>query len=95
MRNSENMDMTKFEFLLSMGNNIICQRYFMVRSHIPQSLKSVDLYEVIKEISDDIQGTLKLKTTDVLEIFHREDMSKLPTESSYFTISLKKENWLN
>ena len=64
MRNSEYMDMTKFEFLLSMGNNIICQRYFMVRSHIPKSLKSVDLYEVIKEISDD-RTELRVTTNEL------------------------------
>ena len=43
----------KFEFLLSINDNIICQRFFTVKNHNPkQPVNSVDLYESVKYIKD-------------------------------------------
>jgi hypothetical protein len=61
-----NQDVTKFEFLLTLEGNIICQRFFNVREHNPQSRRSMDLHDYVKEISDEIFDDLKIKTSEYL-----------------------------
>lgn len=61
-----NQDVTKFEFLLTLEGNIICQRFFNVREHNPQARRSIDLHDYVKEISDEIFHDLKNKTSDYL-----------------------------
>jgi len=61
-----NQDVTKFEFLLTLEGNIICQRFFNVREHNPQARRSMDLHEYVKEISDEIFDGLRIKTSDYL-----------------------------
>ena len=82
----------KFEFVLSIKDNIICQRFFTVRNHNPKTVKSVDLYETVKYIKDTICHELLLKTIDIIDEFYKEDVSKLHEEKDYFTISIKKGN---
>ncbi len=59
-------EITKFEFLLTLDGNIVCQRFFNVRNHNPQSRKSMDLHYYVKEISQEISDDLKIKTSDYL-----------------------------
>ena len=59
-------DITKFEFLLSLGGNLVCQRFFNVKDHVPKSRRSMDLYYYIKNICEDISDDLKIKTSDYL-----------------------------
>lgn len=59
-------DITKFEFLLTLDGNIVCQRFFNVKNHIPQSRRSMDLHYYLKEISEEISEDLKIKTSDYL-----------------------------
>lgn len=61
-----NQEITKFEFLLSLENNIVCQRYFNVRNHNPSSRNSIELYEYVKEICEEISEDLRIKTSDFL-----------------------------
>jgi hypothetical protein len=61
-----NQDVTKFEFLLTLEGNIICQRFFNVREHNPQSRRSMDIHDYVKEISDEIFDGLRIKTSDYL-----------------------------
>lgn len=61
-----NQDVTKFEFLLTLEGNIICQRFFNVREHNPQARRSMDLHDYVKEISQEIFDDLKIKTSDYL-----------------------------
>ena len=61
-----NQDATKFEFLLSLGKNIVCQRFFNVRDHNSQSRRSMDLHEYVKDICEEISYDLKSKTLDYL-----------------------------
>ena len=82
----------KFEFLLSISDNIICQRYFTVRNYNPKSTKSLDLYETVFDIKEVISKQLLLKTIDVIDEFFKEDVSKLQEESENFTITIKKGN---
>ena len=45
-----NQEITKFEFLLTLGGNIICQRYFNVKDHNPKARRSMDIHEYVKNI---------------------------------------------
>jgi hypothetical protein len=59
-------DITKFEFLLTLDGNIVCQRFFNVKNHNPQSRKSMDLHYYVKNIAEEISEDLKIKTSDYL-----------------------------
>ena len=61
-----NQDATKFEFLLTLGKNIVCQRFFNVRDHNSQARRSMDLHEYVKDICEEISYDLKSKTLDYL-----------------------------
>jgi hypothetical protein len=61
-----NQDLTKFEFLLTLENNIICQRFFNVRNYNPKSKGALDLYYEVRNICDEISHGLKIKTVDYL-----------------------------
>jgi hypothetical protein len=55
-------EITKMEFLLTLNDNIIVQRFFNVRGYNPKARNSVDLYEYIKSLKEDLQYYLKMKT---------------------------------
>jgi hypothetical protein len=82
----------KFEFVLSINDNIICQRFFTVRDHNPKTTRSVDLYESVLDVKNVINQQLLLKTIDVIDEFFKEDVSKLQEENEIFTIMIKKGN---
>ena len=58
--------MKKFEFVLYINSNIICQRYFTVRGFNPKSLKSIESKECLDECVDLIKKDLKKKTYEYL-----------------------------
>ena len=84
----------KFEFILSIEDNIICQRFFTVRNHNIKTLNSIELYECVEYIKDLINKQLILKTVDIIDEFFKEDVSKLQVEKENFTITIKKGNRL-
>jgi len=59
-------ELTKFEFLLSLDDNIICQRFFNVKNHNPKSRRSMNLHECVKKICETISEDLKIKSSDYL-----------------------------
>lgn len=59
-------DITKFEFILTLDGNIICQRYFNVKDHNPVARKSMDLHYYVKNICEEISEDLKIKSSDYL-----------------------------
>lgn len=63
---TNNLDLTKFEFLLTLEGNIICQRYFNVKNHNPKSRRSINLHDYVKKICEDIMQDLKIKSSDYL-----------------------------
>ena len=63
---SNQQEITKFEFLLTLDGNIVCQRFFNVKNHNPQARRSMDLHYYVKEISEEISEDLKIKTSDYL-----------------------------
>ena len=55
-------EMTKMEFLLTLNENIVVQRFYNVRGYNPNAKNSIELYELIKEIKNDLNYDLKMKT---------------------------------
>ena len=62
----ENNDSTKLEFLLTLNENIIVQRYFNVRGYNPKARASMELHELVKSISEKIQKDLMDKASDYM-----------------------------
>lgn len=63
----ETYDVTRFEFLLTLENNIVIQRYFNVNDYNTNTKYSVDLYECVTDMCNDISKDLKWKTLDYLD----------------------------
>jgi hypothetical protein len=80
----------KFEFVLSINDNIICQRFFTVKNHNPKTVNALDLYYTVRDIKEIINQKLILKTIDIVDEFFKEDVSKLQEETNSFTITIKK-----
>lgn len=53
---------TKMEFLLTLNDNIVVQRYFNVRGYNPKAKNSIEFYNLINEVKDELQYHLKMKT---------------------------------
>jgi hypothetical protein len=59
----------RFEFELTVGNNIICQRYFRINNFNPTSLRSYELTDAVRRCVAIIDRDLKDKTHAYLEIY--------------------------
>jgi hypothetical protein len=59
----------RFEFRLTVGDDIICQRYFRIGNFNPRSLRSMELADTIRSCGQTIDNDLKSKTQIYLEIF--------------------------
>jgi hypothetical protein len=55
-------DSTKIEFLLTLNDNIVVQRFFNVRGYNPLAKNSVDLYDYLYNFKERLQYFLKMKT---------------------------------
>lgn len=90
-----NQEITKFEFLLTLDGNIICQRYFNVKDFNPQAMRSMDLHYSVKNICEEISHGLKIKSSDYLcenqnyflSTENVEDVKE--TEKEYFLLEIK------
>lgn len=56
------MDSTKMEFLLTLNENIVVQRFFNVKGYNPDAKNSIEFYQFIKDLKDELQYYLKMKT---------------------------------
>jgi len=96
----EDKKITKFEFLLTLEDHIICQRFFNVKGYKPRNTKSLDLYESVKYIQEEINDSLKMKATDYLSSLynsytHTVNLSEQDREEpphEYFNIYIKLNN---
>ena len=92
-QNQENI--TKFEFLLSLEGNIVCQRYFNVRDHYKQARSSMDLHYYVKNICDQIEEDLKIKSSNYLcenlnYILNSENVEdKIDEQKEHFLLEIK------
>lgn len=59
----------RFEFELTVGNNIICQRYFKIPNFNPVALRSYDLTDAVRRCVATIDNDLKNKTQAYLEVY--------------------------
>jgi hypothetical protein len=58
----ELQDSTKMEFLLTLNDNIVVQRFFNVRGFNLRAKNSLELYDLVSSIKDQLQYHLKMKT---------------------------------
>lgn len=95
--NNQN-EATKFEFLLTLEGNIVVQRFFLVKDYNPNVKKSLDLYDTVTNICDDISDDLKKKTfeylSDNLNFFHFTDgvEDEKDTSTENFLVEIKQGN---
>lgn len=62
MKTMKEQEITKMEFLLTLNENIVVQRYFNVKGFNPEAKNSIEFYEFIKDLKDELQYYLKMKT---------------------------------
>jgi hypothetical protein len=91
----QNQDTTKFEFILKLENNIVIQRFFIVTHYNPKMKNSMELYETVTEVCEEIAEDLKYKTLDIMSLNdeyateeqREEERSKYKEE--YFILEIK------
>jgi hypothetical protein len=66
MKEQQQQDATKLEFLMKVNDNIIIQRFFNVRGFNSETKNSIELYDYIREFSYNIQEDMKTKTCDYM-----------------------------
>jgi hypothetical protein len=69
---------TKMEFLLTLNDNIVVQRFFNVRGFNSKAKNSVELYEFISDFKEELQEYLKMKTL-VYMMDNKESITHDPT----------------
>lgn len=55
-------DVTKMEFLLTLNDNIVVQRYFNVKNYNPNARSSYSMVELMNQIKEEIHDDLKAKS---------------------------------
>lgn len=55
-------EQTKMEFLLTLNDNIVVQRFFNVKGYNPKARLSTNLYEYIFDLKNNLHQYLKMKT---------------------------------
>ena len=56
-------DLTKLEFLITLNNNIVIQRYFNVKNYNQDAERSMDVYEYLKDFTYEFLLDQKMRTT--------------------------------
>lgn len=72
--------MKKFEFVLHINGNIICQRYFSVKNYNRDVRNSLDLKWCIEECVEMIQKDMKNKSVDYLYRQHNQYVKQTQEE---------------
>lgn len=93
-----NNEATKLEFLLTLSGNIIVQRFFNVKGYNPNVRRSIELYDNVKKICEEIESDLKEKTLEYLHdnqhYFPLFDpsTSEGPDTEEYFQLEIKQND---
>jgi len=93
MRQSET---TKVEFLLTLNNNIIVQRFLNIKNINPNAKESCELYDFVKYFADELTDYLKNKSISYL-LENKDSIVNDPTimdtsstdEAEFFNIYIK------
>ena len=89
-------EQNKFEFLLTLDGNIICQRFFNVKDYNPVTRRSINLHYEVKNICENISEDLKIKSSEYLidnqGFFLNSDNVEDPKEleEQYFLLQIKQ-----
>lgn len=89
-------EQNKFEFLLTLDGNIICQRFFNVKDYNPSTRKSMNLHYEVKNICEEISEDLKIKSSEyIIEnqgFFANNEVVEDPKEleEQYFLLQIKQ-----
>ena len=78
-------DVTKMEFLLTLNDNIVVQRYFNVKNYNPSARNSYTMVELMNQIKEQIHEDLKAKSCYfLLDNYHQilMDPSVLSTSNT-------------
>lgn len=78
-------DIVKMEFLITLNNNIVIQRYFNVRGYNSKARASIELYEYMRELVDAFEQTQKIKTVVYMmdnQFYISEDPTILDTDNT-------------
>lgn len=93
-----NQEGTTFEFLLTLENNIIVQRFFNVNNYNPKAKNSMNLYYWITDVCNEISDMLKIKNLEYMsDNYHFITDSEVVNNSEvikeeYFKLEVKLEN---
>ena len=79
----EQNEAVKLEFLMMVNDNIIVQRFFNVRDFNPKAKSSLDLYQLIKDFSRDIEYQLKMKSV----VYMMDNMDEIITNPTVLDTS--------
>jgi hypothetical protein len=74
----EQNDITKVEFLMTLNNNFVIQRFFNVKGYNGNAKNSVELYQYIKGLSTELQTKLRNKCV-VYMLENRFEIEEDPT----------------
>jgi hypothetical protein len=77
------MDSTKMEFLLTLNDNIVVQRFFNVRGFNLKAKNSLELYEFMKSLKEELQYYLKMKTV----IYMMDNRNAIESDASIMNTS--------
>ena len=55
-------DTTKMEFIMTLNDNIIVQRFYNVKGYNPKSRRSLDVSYALKEVAEIVENNLKIKS---------------------------------
>jgi hypothetical protein len=55
-------DTTKMEFIMTLNDNIIVQRFYNVKGYNPKSRRSLDVSYALKEVAELVENNLKIKS---------------------------------
>ena len=62
----KDQDLTKVELLLTVNENIIVQRFFNVKNYNPNAKDSMELYDYISGLKNDLAKYMKMKTVSYM-----------------------------
>lgn len=62
----KDQDLTKVELLLTVNENIIVQRFFNVKNYNPKAKDSMELYDYISGLKNDLAKYMKMKTVSYM-----------------------------
>ena len=95
----ENNNLTKLEFLLTCNENIVVQRFFNVRNFNKNANKSIELYDYVRSLCDDLDYDLKMRSVVYMldneyEIIQNPEVlnTSYTDEDEVFNVFIKADN---